>query len=50
MEKANEAAIRLYRRLGYVTEGESMEVWPEPLPDGKMQPVEHPSWVMRKTL
>jgi len=50
VEKANDAAIRLYRRLGYVTEGESMEVWSEPLPDGKMQPVEHPSWVMRKAL
>ncbi len=50
VEKVNEGAIRLYERLGYHTTGESSERWPEPTPDGTMQPVEHPSWVMRKDL
>lgn len=50
VEKANTAAIRLYERLGYSTTGETVETWPEPMPDGTMQPVGHPSWVMQKDL
>jgi ribosomal protein S18 acetylase RimI-like enzyme len=50
VEKTNPAAIRLYERLGFKTTGESSERWNEPMPDGTMQPVDHPSWVMRKEL
>jgi ribosomal protein S18 acetylase RimI-like enzyme len=50
VEKANGDAIRLYVRRGYVRTGESMESWDEPLPDGTLQIVAHPSWVMRKEL
>jgi ribosomal protein S18 acetylase RimI-like enzyme len=50
VEKANESAIRLYERLGYAKSGEAAETWAEPTPDGTMQPVEHPSWVMHKLL
>lgn len=50
VEKANNAAIRLYERLGYATVGEGIEVWNEPMPDGAIRPVEHPTWVMKKAL
>jgi ribosomal protein S18 acetylase RimI-like enzyme len=50
VEKTNRAAIRLYERLGFQTTGESSERWNEPMPDGTLQPVDHPSWVMRKEL
>ena len=50
VEKVNVDAIRLYERLGYRTTGESSERWNEPMPDGTLQPVDHPSWVMRKDL
>ena len=50
VEKVNVDAIRLYERLGYRTTGESSERWSEPMPDGTLQPVDHPSWVMRKDL
>jgi len=50
VEKANDGAIRLYERLGYTREGETDEVFDEPMPDGSVQPVGHPSWVMRKEL
>jgi ribosomal protein S18 acetylase RimI-like enzyme len=49
-EKLNQEAIRLYEKLGYRTTGESSARWPEPMPDGNMQTVHHPSWVMRKEL
>jgi ribosomal protein S18 acetylase RimI-like enzyme len=50
VEKVNEAAIRLYKRLGYLTTGESSVRWDDPLPDGTVQPVDHPSWVLSKKL
>ncbi|HKW06362.1 MAG TPA: GNAT family N-acetyltransferase [Candidatus Dormibacteraeota bacterium] len=50
VEKDNVEAIRLYGRAGYEICGESVETWPEPTPDGRVSPVDHPSWVMRKTL
>ena len=50
VEKVNEGAIRLYERRRYARTGESVETWPEPSADGSMQPVDHPSWVMRKEL
>jgi len=50
VEKVNMGAIRLYERLGYRTTGESSERWNEPMPDGTLQPVDHPSWVMRREL
>jgi ribosomal protein S18 acetylase RimI-like enzyme len=50
VEKVNEDAIRLYERLGYERFGEATAVWNEPMPDGTMQSVDHPSWVMRKEL
>ncbi|TMD17470.1 MAG: GNAT family N-acetyltransferase [Chloroflexi bacterium] len=50
VEKANDGAIRLYERLGYTRSGETAETWPDPMPDGTVQPVAHPSWVMQKQL
>ncbi len=50
VEKVNEGAVRLYERLGYRKIGESFERWQEPMPDGTLQQVDHPSWVMRKEL
>ncbi len=50
VEKANEAAIRLYERLGYRTIGETSVQWNDLMPDGTLQQVDHPSWVMRKEL
>jgi len=50
VEKSNPAAIRLYERLAFHTTGESSERWNEPRPDGTVEPVDHPSWVMRKEL
>jgi ribosomal protein S18 acetylase RimI-like enzyme len=50
VEKTNEGAIRLYERLGYTTRGETEETWIEQMPDGEMQPVTHPAWVMEKEL
>lgn len=50
VEKTNEAAIRLYDRLGYRQVAESAATWEEPMPDGTQRPVAHPSWVMRKEL
>jgi len=50
VEKVNDDAIKLYRRLGYDIVGESVETWPEPEPDGSMLPVDHPAWLMRKEL
>jgi ribosomal protein S18 acetylase RimI-like enzyme len=50
VEKINKAAIRLYERLGYRTIGETSVRWNDLMPDGTVQPVEHPSWVMRKEL
>jgi ribosomal protein S18 acetylase RimI-like enzyme len=50
VEKVNEAAIRLYERLGYRTIGETSVRWNDLTPDGTVQPVDHPSWVMRKEL
>lgn len=50
VEKVNVDAIRLYERLGYATEGETVEAWEEPAANGTMKLVEHPSWVMRKKL
>lgn len=50
VEKINEAAIRLYKRLGYQTVGETSVRWDDPLPDGTLHPVDHPSWVMSKKL
>ena len=50
VEKVNVDAIRLYEHLGYMTAGESVETWPEPVPDGTLQPVHHPAWVMKKSL
>lgn len=50
VEKTNEAAIRLYERLGYLRVDESSTTWEDPMPDGTMRAVDHPSWVMRKEL
>lgn len=50
VEKTNEAAIRLYERLGYERIAESSATWEDPMPDGTLRPVAHPSWVMRKEL
>jgi ribosomal protein S18 acetylase RimI-like enzyme len=50
VEKRNLDAIRLYERLRYEVCGESVDTWPEPAADGRVLPVDHPSWVMRKTL
>src|SRR5206468_3721578 len=50
VEKVNEAAIRLYERLGYRTIGETSVQWNDLMPDGTVKPVDHPSWVMRKEL
>ena len=50
VEKVNEGAIRLYRRLGYEVVGESVETWSEPAPDGSLLPVDHAAWAMRKQL
>lgn len=49
VEKENEAAVRLYERLGYRRTGESEALWDEVV-DGAMEPVAHPSWVMSKEL
>ena len=50
VEKVNEAAIRLYKRLGYLTTGETSVRWDDLLSDGTVQPVDHPSWIMSKNL
>ena len=50
VEKVNEAAIRLYKRLGYLTTGETSVRWDDLLPDGTVQPVDHSSWIMSKNL
>ena len=50
VEKTNEAAIRLYDRLGYEQVAESTATWEDPMPDGTLRTVGHPSWVMRKEL
>ena len=50
VEKTNEAAIRLYERLGYERIAESSATWEDPMPDGTLRAVDHPSWVMRKEL
>jgi ribosomal protein S18 acetylase RimI-like enzyme len=50
VEKTNAAAHRLYERLGYVAFGEEDEVWPEPAADGRLIPVTHPCWLLRKDL
>lgn len=50
VEKTNEAAIRLYDRLGYKQIAESTPSWEDPMPDGTLRAVGHPSWVMRKEL
>lgn len=50
VEKANTAAIRLYERLGYQRLAESSDSWDDLMPDGSVQLVDHPSWVMRKEL
>lgn len=50
VEKRNTDAERLYKRLGYRVSGETIETWPEPMSDGTVRPVDHPSWVMRKKL
>ena len=50
VEKANDAAIRLYERLGYQRMSESSDTWDDVMPDGSVAAVDHPSWVMRKEL
>lgn len=50
VEKANDAAIRLYERLGYTRVVESSDTWDDLMPDGSVAAVDHPSWVMRKEL
>lgn len=50
VEKTNDAAIRLYERLGYARVDESSVTWEEPMADRTLQPVAHSSWVMRKEL
>lgn len=50
VEKVNTGARRLYERLAYSTFGEEDLVWPEPTPDGSLEPVAHPCWLMRKDL
>lgn len=50
VEKTNEGAIRLYERLGYKRIAESTATWEDPMPDGTLRAVDHPSWVMRKEL
>ena len=50
VETTNEAAIRLYQRLGYKRIAESTATWEDAMPDGTLRPVAHPSWVMRKEL
>jgi ribosomal protein S18 acetylase RimI-like enzyme len=50
VEKDNPGAHRLYERLGYVTFGEEDEVWPEPAADGRLIPMAHPCWLLRKDL
>ena len=50
VERVNTGARRLYERLGYVTFSDEDLVWPEPTPDGRLAPVPHPSWLMRKDL
>lgn len=50
VDQRNEGAIRLYERLGYVRSGETGETWMEAMPDGTVEPVTVPCWVMRKEL
>lgn len=37
-------------RLTIESCGETSVRWDDPLPDGTVQPVDHPSWVMSKKL
>jgi hypothetical protein len=42
--------MRLYERRDSRKTDETAETWSEPMFDGKVQPVDQASWVMRKEL
>ena len=48
--KENQAALRLYRRLGYQVVGSRPGVWSFRDPDGNLHQVREPSWRMIKSL
>jgi ribosomal protein S18 acetylase RimI-like enzyme len=50
VEKTNEAALRLYERLGYSLFGERANRWIADLPDGRQVEVVDDCWVLRKPL
>ncbi|MDQ5854297.1 MAG: GNAT family N-acetyltransferase [Chloroflexota bacterium] len=50
VEKTNEAARRLYERLGYSRVGERLDAWIADLPDGRHVEVVDDCWVLRKVL
>lgn len=50
VEKTNEGALRLYRRLGYEVFRDDPGRWSYTDPAGETHHVEEPTWVMRKRL
>jgi hypothetical protein len=50
VQRVNEGAMRLHERRDSRKTGETAETWSEPMLDGKVQPVERASSVMRKEL
>lgn len=48
--KENQAAVRLYQRLGYQVTGSRPGIWSFRDPDGNLHHVKEPSWRMMKRL